>query len=538
VIALVVGWILVHRPAHEKVRPKPVQNFLATIVADVPGAQIIVDHKTSVLSGAHEFGGGHHTVLITAPGYQTATGEFDLTSASPTASLSLHLQPEPVKLRLSSDLKSGKIAIDDRPPADLQEGAFADEQLAPGADHRLTVTQSGKPALSFAFRVQAGQPPAVTSIDAKQVYAVAVSNLANQTRIYGVGEGLKVGLASQAAQPVPTDGLTLQNLTQDAQLIADFGGGQHSLPFQVSNEPTLNVLISSDPNTATLRIISKIPDAQVTIDNRKPRRMRGTTLSLLLPAGKYSVRVSKEGYVERMETVELKKGGSVSLPPFELTAIPKLSSLSIEDGTAGAEVWVDGQQVGTVGADGAFSNSSLSPASHTITLKKAEFEDKELTRTFTAGQPVHLAGTDARLAPFGALIFRISPSNANVTYKREQDSQEHAAQNGNTAHLRAGRYIVAASATGYMPNSETVTLGPGTTLPVNFSLSRWPDAQLPPPPKARPDPKLWTLKDGWYQPLEKAVRPGRSLEARFGCKSSRPRTRRSSEFQKCVILSG
>ena len=507
VIALVLIWLFVQRPP-KKGDPKSAQNFLATVVADVPGAQITVDNKTTLVSGSHEFAAGHHTVVATAPGYQTATGEFNLLPASPTASLSLHLQPGPVRLRLSSDLKSGKIAIDDRPPADLQEGAFADEQLAPGTDHKLTVTQSGKPALSFAFRVQPGQPVTVTSsMDANQVYAVAVSNLANQTNIYGAGDGLKIGLAGQSLQPAPTEGLAFKNLAQDTQLVADFGGAQHPLPFQVSNEPTLNVLISSDPNTATLRIVSKIPDAQVTIDKRKPRRIRGTTLSLLLPPGKYSVRVSKEGYVDRIETVELKKGDSVSLPPFDLAPIPRLSSLSIEDGTAGADVWLDGQQLGSIGADGAFSNSRVSPASHTIALKKAEFEDKELARAFTAGQPVHLAGTDARLTPFGALVFRVTPANATVSYKREQENQEHMAQNGNTVHVRAGRYLVSATAQGFMPNSQSVTLGAGTTLPVNFSLSKWPDVGLPPPPKSEPDPKIWTRKNGWYEPRGKGSSP-------------------------------
>jgi serine/threonine protein kinase len=506
-IALVLIWIFVHRTPPEKNLVKPPRNFLATIVADVPGAQITVDHKTTVVSRANEFAAGHHTVVATAPGYQTAMGEFNLAPASPGASLSLHLQPAPVKLRLTSDLKSGKIAIDDRPPADLQEGAFADEQLAPGTDHKLTVTQSGKPALSFVFRAQAGQAVTVTSIDAKQVYAVAVSNLANQTNIYGTGDSLKAGLTGQPLQPLPTEGLAFKDLTQDAQLVADFGSAQHPLPFQVSNEPTLNVLISSDPNTATLRIISKIPDAQVTIENGKPRRIRGTTLSLLLPAGKYSVRVSKEGYVDRIETVELKKGGSVNLPPIDLTSIPKLSSLSIEDGTAGADVWVDGQQLGSIGADGEFTNRSVSPASHTITLKKPGFEDKIVARAFTAGQPLHLAGADARLTPFGTLIFRINPANATVSYRREQESQESEAQNGNTVRVRAGRYIVSATAQGFMPNSQPVTLGPGTNLPVNFSLSRWPDVGLPPPPKSEPDPKLWTRKNGWYEPRGKGSSP-------------------------------
>jgi serine/threonine-protein kinase len=509
VVALAAIWFLkpVKKLGTPVAAPEP-HDFPVTVAADAPGSEIAIDGIR--MTSPRRFAAGLHKLIVTAPGYQTATRDFTLGPAGLSAArLDLHLEPELVKLRVSSDLKSARIALDDRPPVDLQDGNFSDEQVALGVDHKLTVLQSGKPALTFSFRAQAGQPVTVTSpIDARQIYALAVSNLAGQTKIYGTGENLKAGVAGQAPQPVPASGLAFNNLKPDAELLADYGGVARPLPLQVSNAPTLNVVISSDPNTATLRIVTKLPDVDVSIDGRKPHHIRGASLSLLLPPGKYSVHVSKAGYPDLTESVDLKKGASVSLPPFDPAPIPKLSSLAIEGGTAGAEVWLDDQRAGVIGTDGAFSTEGVSPGNHTITLKKTDFDNKELTRSFTAGEPMRLTGNDARLTPFAALTFRITPAAATLTYKRDQDRQAHAAANGNTIHVSSGRYSVSATAPNFQPGSQQMTLAPGASQTVALTLQPVP---APAKPVERtpelPDSKFWTLKDGWYEHPGKGVAP-------------------------------
>ena len=144
--------------------------------------------------------------------------------------------------------------------------------------------------------------------------------------------------------------------------------------------------------------------------------------------------------------VDVKKGEVLHLGVIELKPVIRTASLVIEGATREAEVLIDGTARGVVGNDGSFKVEDLSPEAHTLTLRKADYEDKQISRTFTVGQPVRISGAEGQLTPFGILEFRITPPNASITYKRAEEAQARAAENGKTVHVRAGRYLVTATA--------------------------------------------------------------------------------------------
>ena len=53
--------------------------------------------------------------------------------------------------------------------------------------------------------------------------------------------------------------------------------------------------------------------------------------------------------------------------------------------------------IGTVGADGAFRNSSIAPGEHVIELRRDQFEPKRFTRTFRAGETVVIGVAESTL---------------------------------------------------------------------------------------------------------------------------------------------
>jgi hypothetical protein len=192
--------------------------------------------------------------------------------------------------------------------------------------------------------------------------------------------------------------------------------------------------------------------------------------------------------------------GVVELKQLVLTA-----SLAIENATREAEVLIDGIPRGNVGGDGSFSLNDLSPGEHAIALRKADFEDKQLSKAFTVGQPVRISGADGQLTPFGTLDFRVTPQSASITYKRAEEAQTHSAENGKAAHLRAGRYVVTATANGNRQHQETVTVESGKSLLIEWTLLAIEEARKAPPPPPKQtvtrdyfqDPAAWTEEGAW-----------------------------------------
>jgi hypothetical protein len=168
-------------------------------------------------------------------------------------------------------------------------------------------------------------------------------------------------------------------------------------------------------------------------------------------------------------------------------------------------VLIDGTPRGNVGGDGSYRLDDLSPGDHTITLRKADFEDKPLSsRTFTVGQPVRISGAEGQLTAFGSLDFRITPQTASITYKRAEEAQTHTAENGKPVPVRAGRYVISATGNG-QTRTETVTVESGKLLPIEWSLAAVAKAAPPlppPPPPPTPqyfeDPKAWTQDGVWW----------------------------------------
>ena len=181
----------------------------------------------------------------------------------------------------------------------------------------------------------------------------------------------------------------------------------------------------------------------------------------------------------------------------------------IEGATREAEVLIDGTARGVVGSDGSFRVDDLSPAAHTLTLRKADYEDKQIPRTFAVGQPVRISGAEGQLTPFGTLEFRVTPPNASITYKRAEEAQARAAENGKSVHVRAGRYLVTATAGVNRERQETVNSGGRqVAAPLTGPCRRRPKTQksrLLPRRRNRlvtkdyfRDPASWTQDGAWW----------------------------------------
>ncbi len=492
--------------ANEPVSP-PVVEYFVDLESNVANATYRVDGNPPA-SLPLRLKEGEHTAEAFMPGYKPAKFTFTLApGVAKPFPVPLKLEPEPVRLRLSSGLKSGQVSLDGQPPVDIQDGNFVNDGISVSTDHTFALTQAGRESLAFSFHAEPGGIVRLTSpVKARDVSAVVIANLASGAHLYASDRSLKGGLKDATPRAIPDDGLELGGITANAEVVIDDGKAQRTLPLEIGNAPTLTIWLASDPNQPMLEMEVRTPGAERSIDGRKPRPLRLAKSLIPMDPGPHTIRISKDGYEPVERKVDLKKGETFSLGVIELKQVVVTSSLAIDGATRDAEVLIDGASRGNVGADGSFRLNDLSPGDHAITLRKADFEDKTVSRAFAAGQAVRIAAAEAQLiSMFGSIDFRVSPPGANITYRRADEAVAHAVENGKAARLKTGRYLIAASATGRLSRQESYTVEPGGSQAIEWTLAtsptREPKKEAPPPPPPGihfQDSTAWTQDGTWW----------------------------------------
>ena len=135
---------------------------------------------------------GTYQVTAFLDGYEPAAGSVTVTAGQP-ANVSLTLVAQAQTVRILTDLDQGKIVIDDQPPAELQEGQFILDNVAPGS-HTVKVTGKSGEA-SFTFDIAEAKPPVITGTPtAKNLNALLVSSFGNQARVVTNAGPLKLAV--------------------------------------------------------------------------------------------------------------------------------------------------------------------------------------------------------------------------------------------------------------------------------------------------------------------------------------------------------
>ena len=414
---------------------------------------------------------GEYQVTAFLDGYEASTSSIRVTNGQPV-SVNLTLEPQALTLRILTDLEQGKIAFDDRPPADLQEGQFIVDKVTPGA-HTVKLTGPNSDA-SFSFNVPGAQPPAIEGVPATHnLIAVLVASMGNKARLVASSGPLKLALNGQPQADAGPGGVDLKEFQPGVdEIVIGEGKDQRNMKESFGPAPMLTAFLKSDVNSGTLIVSTGEDDVRVFLNNKEYRR-RTQRGQLRIPAmGAVSVRVAKDGFeAAPQQSAEVKKGAEVRLE-FKLKALPKVATLQIRGATAGAEVLVDQKSVGTVGGDGSFTYPAIAPGDRSIELRHDQFLPKRLQRNFKAGQTVALSGADVVLASAGAVIrLARTPAGASVSYRRADETEAHEAR-GNQFELPAGNYVFLAKAPGYADQTERVQVAAGETRSLEFTLAR------------------------------------------------------------------
>ncbi|MBI3697602.1 MAG: PEGA domain-containing protein, partial [Acidobacteria bacterium] len=469
VVLAVIGAVVV-----PKLRKPTAPTGIAVEIRTTPaGATIKINNEARGTSNLKlDLAPGQYQLEVQLDGYQPAVSSINPAPGAPVA-LDLTLQPLPQSVRLFTDIEGGKVSLDDQPAGELQEGQFVLDNVAPG-QHTLKVS-AGREEATITFEAKPGAAPVLTApVAAKELVAVLVSNLGGKAQVQSSVTPVKVGLDGQPAGEVGPNGLALNNVALgNHELTLGEGKDERKMIIGVGAAPSLDVFLRSDRNVGTLVVVTGEDNVKVFLNDKEQRRAtrRGQLRIPNLGVQKYVVRVVKEGFQSDPEQrVEIRKGDE-SKVEFKLRPVPTVASLSIRGAMPGTQVFLEGRSVGTVEADGSFSQGNLTPGDHTLELRKDQYRTKRLAKRFTAGETVQLSGGDVAMErAIGTLRLNVSPAESRVTLNRQGEAPRPITDT--TLTLPEGTYTLTARAPNYAEKTVTVQLGGGETKTVDLGLSR------------------------------------------------------------------
>ena len=446
-----------------------------------PGAAIRVNGEAKCNSNCTvPLSPGEYQVTAFLNGYQPSASTVKV-AALQAASVEIKLEPQPQMLRILTDLPQGQVALDDQPPAELQDGQFVINNLPPGK-HTVKVSSKGAEA-SFPVEIAAAQQPAVAGpMTARNLIAVLVSSMGGNARVV-TNSPAKLALNGQPHTDANPAGVELSGFRPGVNQIAvGEGKDQHVLAESFGPAPMLTAFLKSDLNIGTLIVSTAEDNVRVFLDGKEyPRKTQRGQLRIST-LGNVNVRVAKEGFeLTPPQTAAVKKGSEVRLE-FKLQPAPQVATLQIHDATPGAEVLLDQKSLGVVGDDGSFAANSVAPGEHTIELRKDQFLPKRIQRQFVAGHAVPLQGGEGSLAAaVGTLRLSRAPADASVVYRRADETQSRELR-GNQVDLPPGNYVFTARAPGYTDKTERLQVAAGEAHALQLALAKV-VAAAPPPPK-------------------------------------------------------
>ena len=214
---------------------------------------------------------GDYQVTAFLDGYQPAASTVRVTALQP-ASVNLKLEPQAQTVRILTDLPQGQVAMDDKPPADLQDGQYVFNNVAPGV-HSFKVTSKTGDA-SFPIEIAEAKPPAISGpVTARNLIAVLVSSMGNKARVV-TDAPTKLSLNGQAQPDASAAGVDLAGFRPGVNEIAvGEGKDQRNLAESFGPAPMVTAFLKSDINIGTLIVSTAEDNVRVFLNGKEyPRK--------------------------------------------------------------------------------------------------------------------------------------------------------------------------------------------------------------------------------------------------------------------------
>ncbi len=483
--------------------PPPVAAVPVNVATIPPGADVRVNDQSRCTSDCRvALKPGVYALSAILPGYDETKQSITVEKGHPF-SLSLTLKPLPPSLKIVTDLGgAGKVALDGNPAGELQDGQFFLDRV-PEGQHQVVISGNRGAQVEFSFQISPGAPPAIVGpVKTKNLTAVLASGMGSQVHLV-TGAPVKVSLDGNPAGDAGPDGIDLKDVRPgDHEItLSDGKGEDRKVTLTTTPAAFLTAWVNASTSGGTLVVNVGEDGAVVTVDGR-PQKRKTTHGQLTIPSldpKDYKVKVSKPGFQDAPEqTASIKKGSETRLN-FKLQPIPQAATLRITGGTPGAGVFIDNQNVGQIGADGALAYPSVAPGDHAVEFRKEGYPTKTTIRTFRQGETIELSSDAVLERPTGTLKLTVTPKEAQITIHRAGESGGGNPIQAGSHSLPAGSYTISGKAPGYQDASITTQIKNGELTAADLKLPK----EGGPPPKptfSRADwehPGEWKPDQGW-----------------------------------------
>jgi uncharacterized protein (TIGR02145 family) len=192
-----------------------------------------------------------------------------------------------------------------------------------------------------------------------------------------------------------------------------------------------------------------------------------TNKGLFLFPGSYQIKLSKSGYVEVEETINVVSGGQNN---FTYTLIKNSGSLRLQVTPADATVLLNKQNYSPSAGSGGQKQIELAPGMYKLEITKDGYYPQSETFEITRGES--LQKNYSLTAKTGKLQFTVQPLNAKVTLIR--NGQTVKTWNGMQylKDLPVGSYTLKATAPGHAVSEKLVTIGENQTAALDLQLRK------------------------------------------------------------------
>ncbi len=196
-------------------------------------------------------------------------------------------------------------------------------------------------------------------------------------------DNVRVGFGSQSVNVTP--GQHTIRVTADGY--QDFNS---TVNVQAGGNVTVRANLQPIVVNGTLQIIAP-EGAQVSIDNQFVGNGSG---QITVPAGQRTVRVTQAGFQDFVTTVNVQAG---QVTTVRANLQPLSGSLIVRSNVANARVFINGNDVGTVGADGVLRVDNLPAGNHEVTIVAPGFRTQVQQFSIRAGSATEIFANLVRL---------------------------------------------------------------------------------------------------------------------------------------------
>jgi serine/threonine protein kinase len=469
----IAGALLWHRTAANKSSVQAIatpHSLMDVTIRSTPaGAHILRDGKELGIAAptlAVKLPTGRVNLEARLDGYKSNSKTIDNPGVR-DGDVNFVLLPVSQQLRV---IGRGRLSVDGQRAAALPGGTFSDE-LAAGS-HTLHWRGKGGYDATFLVNVRDDGPATLTApIRAGQSgSAMLVSVAAQQARVYTTSpmpisiDGVMKGMTNK-------DGLEVALPTGLHTVVARKNPGALTSSVKSGVERLLLIAFENAPSLGSLTVLTNVDGVSLKVLRGTATVREGTSTAGRwdipdLAAGKYIVQATALASAPvSARAIEITKGQNTTIA-VRIQQNPVLLPLRVQT-LPGADIMVDGKEVGTTGANGSLRLSALATGAHHIVGRlhgKTAALDVSLVEGEEKTQVAELKLDHDEVA----VSLQLEPADTVVTVYASNGKQVPVT--GTPFSLPEGKYRFIARANGFVDRTESIDIT-GVAAPINLVLT-------------------------------------------------------------------